>query len=156
MPRSRQFSTRLTASDRPDAANSPASQARLMSSTSARCSAVSRSSQFGGFRRTRATAATASRRLDEPVAEGVKDAGDVSAALGDRFLADLGETGVECLMDFRLQAGAALEPLVDENLGPLLGIRPERPPRSHAAEAGVPPEPDSARDGEVVVNAHRQ
>lgn len=85
MPRSRQFSTMLYASDRQEACNSPASQARLISSTSDRCSSESRSSQFGGFRFTRAPAATASRRLDEPVAEGVEDAGEVAADFGDGF-----------------------------------------------------------------------
>jgi hypothetical protein len=86
MPRSRQLSTRLTASDMAEAWSSPASHARLISSISARCSAGSRSRKFGGLRRRVAAPATASRRLDEPVADCVEDAGEVAGAFGDRFL----------------------------------------------------------------------
>jgi hypothetical protein len=57
----------------------------LISSISSRCVAVRRSNQFGGFRFSETLAATASRRLDEPVAEGVEDAGEVAANLGDGF-----------------------------------------------------------------------
>ena len=157
MPRSRQLATRLRASERHEAWSSPETQARLISSTSARCSSESRSSQFGGFRFRQAFAATASRRLDEAVAEAVEDAGDVSAALGDRLLADLRKAGVEGFMHFCLQAGTAFEPRVDENLASLLwllGIRPERPASSGASQTRVPPQPDAAGNREVVISSH--
>ena len=85
MPRARQLSTRLIASERQEACSSPASHAFLMSSISSLCCGERRSNQFGGFRFSQAPAATASRRLDEPIAEGVEDAGEVAANLGDGF-----------------------------------------------------------------------
>ena len=107
MPRSRQCRTSSLASDLADAVILPAFQATFTPATSSRCSLGRTLNQSCGPLPNDAVAATASRRLDEPVAEGVEDAGEVAADFGDCLLRDLREGAVECLMDFRLQSGAA-------------------------------------------------
>ena len=119
-----------------------------------RAAGGSRLNQSSGRRPDEAVEATASRRLDEPVAEGVEDSGEVAADFGDRFFGHLGEGAVECLMDFRLQSGAAFQAGVDQDPRPqfrVLGVGQIRPTRGLAAQAGVPPVPDRAGDREVVI-----